>query len=91
MCASLSALPQSEFEAVIDTSNPVMQILLAHWAAVLVLIYPIKACEWKGRDMGIPNRGTVFQLDSIYNNVPPRLRQYLKWPLRATGSKLTAK
>jgi hypothetical protein len=62
LCSFLTALPQPEFETIIDTTNPVMQILLAHWAAVLLLIYPIKACEWYGRDMGIPNRRTVFKL-----------------------------
>jgi hypothetical protein len=68
-----------------------MQILLAHWAAILVLIYPIKACEWYGRDMGIPNRRTVFKIDSIYKTVPVSLRRYLEWPLYATGSTLGVK
>ena len=36
--------------------------------------------------MGYPNRGTVFRLDGIWNNVPSNMRQYLKWPMMATGS-----
>ena len=75
-----------DFQAFIDPSNAVAQILLAHFVAMLVLFAPIKSQEWSGRNMGRPNRGTVFRLDGIWNNVPKDMRRYLQWPMLATGA-----
>lgn len=74
------------FQAFVAPSNTVAQILLAHFVAMLVLFAPIKSQEWSGRNMGRPNRVTVFRLDGIWNNVPKNMRQYLLWPMLATGS-----
>lgn len=46
---------------------------------------PIRACEWADRKMAAPNRKTVFFISSIYDNVTPEMRKYLRWPLQATG------
>ena len=54
--------------------------------ALLVLMAPIKSREWAGRNMGTPNRYTVFKLDTIWNNVPEEMRGFLYWPMKATGS-----
>lgn len=47
---------------------------------------PIKSREWAGRNMGTVKRHTVFKLDGIWNNVPDDMRDYLYWPMKATGS-----
>jgi hypothetical protein len=47
---------------------------------------PIKACEWVGRKMAAFNRKTIFFVKPIVGNIPSDLREYLEWPLRATGS-----
>jgi hypothetical protein len=75
-----------DFQAFVDPSNTVAQILLAHFVALQVLFAPIKSQEWSGRNMGRPNRGTVFRLDGIWNNVPKSMRRYLQWPMLATGA-----
>jgi hypothetical protein len=79
-------MPQEKFQAFIDPSNAIAQILLAHFIAMLVLYAPIKSQEWAGRNMGVPNRRTVFRLDQIWNNMPKNMRHYLEWPMIATGS-----
>jgi hypothetical protein len=84
--AVLSVLPHAEFQAFIDPSNTLAQILLAHYVALLVLMAPIKSQEWSGTSMGTVKRNTVFKLDSIWNNVPEDMRGYLYWPMKATGS-----
>lgn len=63
-----------------------MQILLAHFIAVLVMIYPIKAMEWDGRDLGKPNRITLFRLDGIIANVPVSMHELLRWPRTIAAS-----
>lgn len=82
----LSFLPHASFQAFIQPSNAIAQILLAHYVALLGLMAPIKSREWVGRNMGSPNRDTVFRLDGIWNNVPECMRGYLGWPMKATGS-----
>jgi hypothetical protein len=79
LCIGLATLPEPEFRELIDSSKPVMQVLLGHFAAVLHLIYPIKAREWKDRNLGTPNRNVVFRLDNIYQNLPPSMWSYLDW------------
>lgn len=78
----LGALPQSEFRQLIDRENPVMQLLLAHTVAIKTFMYPIKAMEWSGRDMGRPNRKVLFRAESFLQNIPAELKSYLDWPLQ---------
>ena len=84
LCYSLSSLPDQEFRTLIDSSNAITQILLAHFAAALLLVYPIKSREWSGRVMGY--RRTVFRIQRIYDNVPSFMQGYLTWPMSATVS-----
>jgi hypothetical protein len=84
--ALFSIIPHAEFQAFIQPSNAVAQILLAHYVALVTLMAPIKARERAGRNMGSPNRHSLFRLDGIWNNVPEEMRGYLYWPMKATGS-----
>lgn len=49
---------------------------------------PIKACEWDRRKKKLPsfNRRTIFFIQPIWERVPPELRRYLAWPMRATDN-----
>jgi hypothetical protein len=59
-----------------------MQLLLAHAVAIMTFMYPIKAMEWDGRDMGRPNRNVLFRPESFLENIPMELRSYLDWTLQ---------
>ena len=85
LCTGLGTLLEPEFQMLIDPMRPIMQVLLAHYVAVLILIYPIKAMEWDGRNMGKPNRATVFRLDSMLRNIPGKMHRLLDWPLKVTS------
>ena len=74
-------MSHDDFQLLSDPGNPFAQILLAHFVAVQILMLPIKSREWMGRDMGKPNRRTVFRMDRLYNNVPVKMRKYLEWPI----------
>ena len=78
----LPSLPDEEFHSLVDPSNAVAQILLMHFAAVLTLIYPIKSLEWSDRDMGTPNRKTVYRMDVLNARIPEAMRSYTVWPLQ---------
>ncbi|KAE9363276.1 hypothetical protein N431DRAFT_550919 [Stipitochalara longipes BDJ] len=82
----ISSFSHAEFQAFIHPSNAIAQIILAHYVALLALMAPIKSREWAGRNMGTPNRHTVFKLDGIWNNVPEEMKGFLYWPMKATGS-----
>lgn len=82
LCSTLPALPDDEFRAMLDPNNAVAQVLLVHYAAILVLLYPIKAMEWTGRDLGRPNRRTLFRTEFLFKHIPPSMEQYAAWPLR---------
>lgn len=84
MCTSLCSLPQPEFQLLVSPDNPIMQILLGHFTAIMVLIYPIKSCEWIAEDWGTPNRSAAFRLEGIFRNVLRGLQEFLKWPRRIT-------
>lgn len=68
-----------------------MQLLLAHHAGLSVLIYPVKAMEWSGRDLGKPNRSMIYKLDDIVGNTSNELKSHLEWPLSMyAGAKIAA-
>jgi hypothetical protein len=79
-------MSHSDFQLFTSPTNAVAQILLAHFVAILVLMAPIKSCEWAGRYIGVPNQKiAVYRLESIHHNVPVEMRKFLEWPMRATG------
>ncbi|KAH6721468.1 hypothetical protein BKA61DRAFT_590793 [Leptodontidium sp. MPI-SDFR-AT-0119] len=86
LCSSLSSLPHAEFQLLVSPDNPVMQILLGHFAAIMVLVYPVKSCDWTNENWGTPNREAVFQLDGIFKNLPIGMQGYLDWPRTITQS-----
>ena len=88
ICCAVSCLPQSQFQQVTDSSNPLMQILLAHLAAILALIDPAMSMRHIGRDYGLQQGMIVFRLKNIWNNVPASMRDYLDWPMLITNTKL---
>ncbi|PVH73709.1 hypothetical protein DL98DRAFT_400502, partial [Cadophora sp. DSE1049] len=70
----------AEFQLLVSPDNPIMQILLAHFAAIMVLVYPIKSTKWNSENWGTPNRGAAFQLSVLSRNVPGDMQGYLNWP-----------
>ena len=83
LCSTLPALPDADFRSMLDPDNALAQVLLVHYAAILVLLYPIKALEWRGRDLGRPNRRTVFNTKFLFRYIPASMAKYAVWPLEA--------
>ncbi|KAH7395632.1 hypothetical protein BKA64DRAFT_674143 [Cadophora sp. MPI-SDFR-AT-0126] len=86
LCSALSSLPQATFQLLVSPDDPVMQTLLAHFAALLVLVYPIKSTRWSSENWGTPNRDAAFQLSGLLRNVPRDMQGYLDWPRMVTCS-----
>jgi hypothetical protein len=69
----LPSLPEAEFRSLVDPSNAVAQILLMHFAAILDVVYPIKGLERSYRNMGYPNRASVFKMPVLCDQIPASL------------------
>lgn len=69
-----------EFQAFIDPSNAIAQILQAHFIAIQVILTPIlypKAVGFEGLDVPTATMGSI---EVMYRNLPNHLRHHVEWP-----------
>jgi hypothetical protein len=69
------------FHEFMDPSNIVVQLLIAHFFALQLVVAPIINREWAGRKRSTPLR---FRLDQIYQlskGIPDSYKSHLAWPL----------
>ncbi|KAF2834952.1 hypothetical protein M501DRAFT_999756 [Patellaria atrata CBS 101060] len=70
-----------EFQDFISTGNTSAQILLGHFIAVQVILYPILAYERERFDGVQAPTAFMDWLDGIYAGLPNILKSYLEWPM----------
>jgi hypothetical protein len=73
-----------EFQAFIDPNNSVAQILLAHFIAVQAILTPILYLERVGFEGVHAPTAVLSWIESIYWNIPCRMRHHVDWPRRVS-------
>jgi hypothetical protein len=69
-----------EFQAFIDSSNSVPQILLAHFIAIQAILTPILYLERVGFNGVDAPTAVLSWIEVCYWNVPHGLRHHVEWP-----------
>lgn len=69
-----------EFQAFVDPSNSVAQILQAHFIAVQAILTPILYLERVGFEGVNAPTAVMSWIEGIYRNVPHHLRHHVEWP-----------
>jgi hypothetical protein len=74
-------MDNQQFQLLINLSNDVNQLLLAHFIALQTILGPILERERQGRIIVTPVKSMLDWLDKIYDEVAPNLRCFLAWPI----------
>jgi len=79
---TLATQPNEDFRIVITTNNTKMQLLLAHYIALSVILHPN---EWAGTPTGVFCY-RPYPIGNIYANMEDDMKEYLEWPTQVTGT-----
>lgn len=80
--AGINKLEVGEFNDFIDANNQISRILIGHFLAIQMILFPILDREWSaGRSKLAAGRMNVTWITSIAANTSQSLRHLLEWPL----------
>lgn len=77
----VGALSFDEFSRLVDKSNSICQILLAHWLAVHHILRPITFLENPGRDISPMFHMIESWCNRIHAALPRTVRSLIEWPM----------
>jgi hypothetical protein len=72
----------TDFQAFVDPSNPVGQLLRSHLIAVQTLMTPINQDERATKKSSQVVNKMIRWLGVIHANIQPGMRQYYEWPIK---------
>jgi hypothetical protein len=77
-------ISHADFQAFIDPSNPIGQLLQSHLIAIQSFLTPIGLGIQTGRKSSHFMHGLIRWLDTIHTNIAPGMRPYYEWPIERT-------
>ncbi|KUJ10794.1 uncharacterized protein LY89DRAFT_595727 [Mollisia scopiformis] len=70
----------NQFRDLLDTSNHICRVLIAHFFTIQTILLPILTREWSNRKRSTPAQINLNWIFSISDSLPKDLQKYCVWP-----------